>query len=216
MGRRSVSVDRASRRLEADLWRAVQDVATARRAAGLSLRVVGLACGVSKSTIARIESGVTRTIDVRLLAAMAATVGLDVRLRAFPAGDPIRDAGQQRLLERLHSKMHPTLRWRTEVPLPIEGDLRAWDALIEAPGWRIVVEAETVLDDVQALERRLERKRRDGGADHVIVLVADTRRNRLGIASAPASFGGYSRDARRVLGALRGGVDPDCDAIVLI
>jgi hypothetical protein len=73
-----------------------------------------------------------------------------------------------------------------------------------------------VLDDLQALERRLERKRRDGGADHVILLVADTRRNRRALASAPAAFGGFSHDARAVLRALRRGEDPGRDAIVMV
>jgi hypothetical protein len=55
------------------------------------------------------------------LATIGAMVGLDVRLRAWPAGDPIRDAGQQRLLDRLRLRVGPTVRLRTEVPLPIEG-----------------------------------------------------------------------------------------------
>ena len=78
-----------------------------------------------------------------------------VRLRAYPAGDPIRDAGHTRLLDRLRRDLASGLQWRSEVPLPIEGDLRAWDAVIGGPGWRLMVEAETLIDDVQALERRL-------------------------------------------------------------
>src|SRR5262249_16423991 len=80
------------------------------------------------------------------------------------------------------------LRWRTEVPLPIEGDLRAWDAMITGPRWRVAVEAETVIEDVQALERKLSRKQRDGGIDHVMILIADTHRNRRAVAAAPAAF----------------------------
>lgn len=147
---------------------------------------------------------------------MGAAVGLDVRLRAYVAGDPIRDAGQQRLLGRLRRRAHPGLGWGTEVPLPIDGDRRAWDALIRGAGWLAAVEAETVLDDLQAVERRVALKQRDGGVDHVILLVADTRRNRRALAAAPHAFAGFSRDARTVLRALGAGRDPGCSAVLFL
>ena len=137
-------------------------------------------------------------------------------MRAFPAGDPLRDAGQLRLLERLRDRLDPALTWRTEVPLPIDGDRRAWDALIVGRGWRTAVEAETVLDDFQAVERRVAVKSRDGGIDHVIVLVAETRRNRRALAAAHGAFPDFSRDARGVLRDLGAGRDPGCSAIVIL
>jgi transcriptional regulator with XRE-family HTH domain len=216
MGRSSVAVDRARRRIDADLRRVIDDLAAARRAAGLSLRAVGLACGVGKSTIARIESGATRTVDVRLLAAIGAAVGLDIRIRAYPAGDAIRDAGQQRLLGRLRARLDPSLTWHGEVPLPIGQDLRAWDAMIRGAGWHVVVEAETVLDDLQALERRMALKLRDGGEAHVILLVADTRRNRRVLGAAPGAFSTLTRDARATLRALAAGVNPGGGGIVIL
>lgn len=194
----------------------LEDVAAGRRNAGLSLRSIGRAIGVSKSTVDRMESRTGTVIDLSILASMAASVGLDVRLRAFPAGDAIRDAGQQRLLGRLRVRLPVSLGWSTEVPLPIEGDLRAWDAMIEAEVWRLAVDAETVLDDVQAVERRVQLKMRDGGVDHVLLLVADTRRNRRALAAAPTAFAGFSRDARATLRALADGRDPGTSAIVML
>ena len=141
-------------------------------------------------------------------------MGLEVRFRAYPAGDAIRDAGQARLLERLRRDLQTSLQWRTEVPLPIEGDLRAWDALIGGPGWRLMVEAETVIADVQALERRLARKLRDGRIDHCLLLVADTPRNRRAVAAAPAAFGAWPLRTRDVLAALREGRRPTAGGIV--
>jgi transcriptional regulator with XRE-family HTH domain len=192
------------------------DIGLARRAAGLSHDAVGRACGISGSTAWRIEHGMTRSVDVRMLACLGAAVGLDVRLRAYPAGDPIRDAGQQRVLERLRVRLDPALGWRTEVALPIEHDRRAWDAVIRGIGWRIAVEAETVLDDLQAVERRIALKQRDGSTEHVLLLVADTRRNRRALAAQPNAFPGFSRDARAVLRAFAAGRDPGCSAIVLL
>jgi transcriptional regulator with XRE-family HTH domain len=182
----------------------------------LSLRFVAAATGTSHQQLLRFERGTIDHPSVQDAGAWCAAVGLDLVLRTYPAGDPIRDAGQQRLLERLRPNIHSSLTRRTEVPLPGRGDLRAWDLLIEGRGWRIAVEAETVLDDLQALERRLNRKQRDGGIDVLILLVADTRRNRRAIEAAPASFAGFSRDARATLRALRAGLRPDRSTIVFL
>ena len=171
--------------------------------------------GLSRSALERLETGARRS-TIQELASIGTVVGLDVRLRAYPAGDPVRDAGQLRLLERLRSRLHQQLGWLTEVPLPVDGDRRAWDAVIRGDGWSIGVEAETVLDDLQAVERRITLKQRDGGVDRVIVLVADTRRNRTALAAAPHAFAGFSRDARTVLRAVADGRDPGCSAIVVL
>jgi len=154
--------------------------------------------------------------DLEFLGAYCAVVGLDLALRAYPAGDAIRDAGQVRLLERLRSRLHPSLRWSTEVPLPIEGDLRAWDAMIRGTDWRLPVEAETALDDIQATERRLTLKRRDGEADHVILLVADTRRNRRALAAAPGAFAELPLRTREILADLARGTHPGGSGIVIL
>lgn len=216
MGVKSGVADRARRRIGEDDRRVRAEIAQARRGAGLSQDAVGAACGISGSAEGRIESGATHTVDVAIFACLGAAVGLEIRLRAFPAGDPIRDAGQQRLLERLRTRLHPSLVWRTEVPLPIDGDPRAWDAHIRGDGWVIAVEAETVLDDLQAVERRIALKRRDGRMTDVIVLVAATRRNRRALAAAPNAFPDLSRDARAVLRELALGRCPGIGAIVLL
>jgi len=154
--------------------------------------------------------------DLEFLGAYCAVLGLDLVLRTYPAGDPIRDRAQLALLERFRTRLHAILEWRTEVPLGIEGDLRAWDAVIKGPGWRIGVEAETALDDVQAVERRLALKRRDGDVDHVILLIAETRRNRRALAATPASFGDLPLHTRELLAALAVGRDPGQSGIVVL
>jgi len=202
--------------MEDDLHRARTDFGQARRTAGLSLEAVGRACDVAGSTAQRIETGAIRNPDLVVFARMAAIVGLELRIRAFPTGEPIRDGPQQRLLERLRVQLPPVVRCGTEIPLPTDGDRRAWDAMVTGSGWRAAIDAETVLDDLQALERRVTLKQRDGGVEHVILLVADTRRNRRALRAASAAFGGFSRDARTVLRALRRGDAPGTSAIILL
>jgi hypothetical protein len=149
------------------------------------------------------------------LICIADVVGLDLVLRTYPRGDPLRDAGHTRLLERLRGRLHHSVVFRTEVPLPIAGDLRAWDALVGGQGWQVPVEAETVIDDGQALQRKLALKLRDGGFDHVILLVADTSRNREALAAMPMTAR-FSMSSRAVLAALREGRDPGASGVVIL
>ena len=206
---------RATRIADDDASRVRGDISRARRGSGLSHAEVGRRCGMSRTMVARAEAG-ARPTTLQEYALIGAAVGLEIRLRAYPQGDPVRDAGQLRLLDRLRLRINSSLNWRTEVPLPIEGDRRAWDALIRGIGWLLAVEAETILDDLQAVERRVAIKQRDGAMGHVVVLIADTRRNRTVLAAHPDAFPGFSRDARAVLRALRAGEDPGCSAIVVL
>ncbi len=190
------------------------EVRRSRVGAGLSQRTVGASVGVSHMTVGRFERNANGlTIDV--IGGICAVVGLDLVIRAYPGGDALRDVGQLRLLDRLSVRRHPTIRWVTEVPLPIPGDRRAWDAMLIGDGWRVAVEAETVLDDLQALERRLELKRRDGEVDHVILLVSDTPRNRNRFAARQASLSTVPPAAAAILEALRRGTKPPSGTIFL-
>jgi len=148
---------------------------------------------------------------------VAAAVGLEASLRLFPAGDPVRDAAHVALLGRLRARIHGELRWRTEVPLPVAGDLRAWDATIAGLGFVIGVEAETRIRDLQAVTRRVNLKQRDGELDHVILLVADTKANRLALRLAGPDLGGvFPISQRECLRALREGHDPGGSSIIVL
>ena len=215
MGTRERPSDRGRRRARDALNRVASDVRGARLGAGLSLRDVAAAVGIDHAWLWKFER---RRRDMTLddLSAVCQVLGLDLTLRAYPAGDALRDAAHVRLLGRLRKRLHPSLRWSTEVPLPTPGDLRAWDAMIRGQGWQLAVEAETVIHDVQALERKLTLKFRDGGADHVTLLVADTRRNREAIASAPAAFADLPLRNRQVLRNLEAGRDPGASGLVIL
>jgi transcriptional regulator with XRE-family HTH domain len=208
--------DRGRRRADESLRRLGKDLRIARTGAGLSSRAVADVTETSHQQLLAFERGRHLHPPVEDLGAWCATVGLDLVIRAFPGGDAIRDAGQQRLLERLRARLHPSLAFRTEVALPADLDRRAWDAVITGREWRLPVEAETVLNDLQALDRRLNRKARDAGIHAVLLVVADTRGNRQAIHSAPAALASFRRDSRRVLGALASGLAPGESAILLL
>ena len=156
----------------------------------------------------------------KTLREVGAVVGLDVRLRTYRGSVPLRDAGQIALLDRLRKRLAPALTLRTEVPLPIDGDLRAWDAVIgafEPVADPLHVEAETRLYDVQAQLRRIALKARDAGVDVVLLVLADTPRNRAAVDAAGAAVvDTYRVPARDALRALRTGRHPGGSALIFV
>jgi transcriptional regulator with XRE-family HTH domain len=192
----------------------------ARTAAGLSLRACADASGASHQQLLRFEHGTLRRVTVEDVGAWFSVLGLDLVLRTYPAGDPIRDRAQLALLDRLRVRLHASLRWRPEVPLPIEHDLRAWDAEIRgrvpAP-WRARVEAETRIGDGQALERKLALKLRDDPDGHLILLVSDTRTNRAALRTlTPGLRAILPCGSRQILTALAAGREPSGSGIVIM
>ena len=217
MATRERPIDRANRVVAGLISVTAADLREARIASGLSQRAVADAAGISHPTVSRIERGRSPEISLLTIARVGAAVGLKPVLRLYPDGDPIRDIAHVKLLERLHARIHAQLRWRTEVPLPIPGDPRAWDATIAGMGFVIGVEAETRIRDAQAVARRTNLKQRDGELDHVVLLVAGTRSNRRALAAAArelsAAFPIPQRDSLR---ALRDGRDPGGSSIIVL
>ncbi len=80
----------------------------------------------------------------------------------------------------------------------------------------MLVEAETHLGDIQAIQRRAGAKQRDLGADRVILLVADTRHNRRVIEEHPQLRERFPIDTRRCLARLARGEDPEGDCLVIL
>jgi transcriptional regulator with XRE-family HTH domain len=223
MTSRERPVDRGSRIARSDLTRVGVELRIARTAAGLSLDAVGAAAGLSGPQVSRIERGMVAHGNVLRLARIGAVVGLDVRVRAFPGPDPVRDVGQLRLLTRFAARLPPHVTLRAEVPISLGDDQRAWDGRVDglepvgSGGRHLVVEADTRLADVQAQLRRLRQKCRDGGEPHVLWVLAETRANRAAIDAASAIltdlFPVSGRDAMRSLAA---GRHPGGSAIVFL
>jgi hypothetical protein len=159
------------------------------------------------------------TIDVGVirLATIAGIVGLDLTLRAYAGGSPLRDRAHGALLQAFRARLHRDLGWGTEVPLPGLREQRAWDAFVRGPGWRYGVEAETHPTDAQALGRRLELKRRDGLVDGVLLVLPATTHVRLFIRAAGDLLRhAFPVSGRRALELLGAGVDPGGGAIIVL
>lgn len=210
-------VDRVRADADRMLRGVAHDVRGARIGAGLSQREAGGAVGMSHSEYGRLERMELEHPTVEQLALACASVGLRLVVKAYPAGDPARDAVQLRLAARFATLLPPTASWRTEVPLPQPGDLRAWDGLAALDGREIGAEIESRLYDVQALERRIALKQRDGGISLVVLVVADTRTNRRVLADhRDALRTRFPLDGREILAAFRAGRLPEASGILLL
>lgn len=189
----------------------------ARVGGGLSIDVVAGATGMSNAEVSRIERALAPKVPLVTLARLAGVVGLDLVARLYPGPRVLRDQAHSNLLNDFRACIHPSLRWATEVPLPIPGDQRAWDGMILGSDWRFGAEAETAPRDGQAVARRLALKLRDGGVDGLILILRDTHRSRLFVEETRTHLGDlFPVRARVALASLRAGRRPEGNAVIVL
>ena len=217
MATRERRLDRAARLTEHALRTAGSEIREARLGAGVSQAAVAKAAGMSRSELGRIERRRAPWATVDRLARAGAVVGLDLSVRFYPAGPPIRDKGQTAVAARLHAIVHPALRWRSEVGVSPERPLQAWDGSLDGADGFARVEIESRIRDGQALLRRIEIKKRDGNVEIVILVVADTRANRAALkAFEPLFSAAFPCPSGEVRRALRNGRIPKASGILLV
>lgn len=184
--------------------------------AGVSQAQLAGALGCTRQWIGDLELGRLRVVDVRRVVMLFAYLGHKVVVNAYPTGEPLRDAGQVRLLERFNARLSPSWRRFSEAVMPAPGDLRAWDELLRGRV-TIGVEAETRPGDLQAIERSMAAKQRDSGVDRVILVVADTPTNRRLVKRHIAMLRqNFPLDTRSCLAALGAGLDPGANGLVIL
>jgi transcriptional regulator with XRE-family HTH domain len=217
MPNRERRIDQAAlvgRRLQAELGRELRD---ARMARGLRGVDVARAATSSKSHISRLEMGLLADVSVADLARHAAVVGLRLHARFYPMGGGLRDAAQLDLLRRLRARIGDRWSWQLEAPLPIPGDLRAFDAVLAGTGTTIAIEAITRLRDAQAQLRQAALKQRDGQVGRLVILINGTNHNRAALASAADILATtFPLGTRTTLAALSQGADPGDNGVVVL
>jgi transcriptional regulator with XRE-family HTH domain len=217
VGTRERPVDIGAARGRALTAKILGELRGARLDRGLAGAEIARAVGISAAQYSRIERGLSPGLTIQKASELLAAVGLELAVQAYPSGEPLRDRAHAALLDRLRVRLHPSLRFRTEVPFPDPQDRRAWDAVVLGAGWRHGVEAETRPRDRQALERRLALKLRDGDVTGMTLLLLDSRHNRAFM----RAHGEVLSDAFPVPGSrahelLAASVDPGGSAIVLL
>jgi transcriptional regulator with XRE-family HTH domain len=211
--RRAIAqAEQRARRALLEIGREIHDARVAR---GLSQAAVANAAGLTQSQVSRIERGLCVTVRIDALGRLAAAVGLDLSMKLYPGGQPLRDHAHIALLERFQQAVGHAWTWSSEVPLPIPADRRAWDRVMRGAAITIGVEGETRPTDMQDLGRRLALKKRDGGVDRLILVLANTDwcRRLIRLNDLDTAFPIQGKTA---LKALAEGRDPGGDAIILI
>ncbi|HSL76502.1 MAG TPA: helix-turn-helix transcriptional regulator [Candidatus Limnocylindrales bacterium] len=217
MGSRERAIDVGAARGRAATDQVLRELRSGRLDRNLSGEAVAAAVGLSGAHYSRLERGLVRGITIEQMSALLAAVGLELAVRVYPAGEPIRDAAHVALIGRFRKVLHRSLRAITEVPFPAAGDKRAWDVVVAGVSWRHAYEAETRPRDLQALERRIALKARDGGVESVSLLLLDSRHNRDFVRAHGDSLRQrFPVPGRRALELLRAGADPGAGSVILI
>lgn len=217
MGSRQRAIAVGAARGRAITATVLSELQSARLDRGLGGADVARAVGLSPAQYSRVERGLTASVSIQQASMLLAAVGLELSVRAYPRGEPLRDAAHVALLERLRVRVHRSLRFRTEVPFPSPEDRRAWDAVVSGTDWRNGVEAETRPRDRQALERRLALKLRDGDVTSMSLLLLDSRHNRDFVrANREVLLERFPVPGRRVLELLSAGVNPAGNSLILL
>lgn len=211
-------LNRARRRGRETVRRLITELAQTRRTVGISQTEVATKLGRTQADISRLE----RLVDIDrvpfvLVAELASLLGLELGAGLHRLGDAINDRGQQELIRRFRAVLSAAWRVVAEVPLPNPGDPRAWDLVLRIPAQVVGVEAETRIRDIQRLVRHLHQRAADGGADVVLLVLADTRANRALLTELLDALGpDYATPPRQLLRALRAGQPLPGSGVVLV
>jgi transcriptional regulator with XRE-family HTH domain len=198
--------------------RLVNEMVVTRQSLNLSQRALAQGLHWSQGAQWRLEHLVNvDTVSVVELAEMASLLGLELGAALYPLGDPLRDRGHQALLKRFRDLLAATVKVVAEVPLPNPGDRRSWDLLLRIEHQRVGVEAETRIRDVQLLVRRVRERESDGGADEVLLVLAESAVNRRLLRDLLEALGPrFATPSRQIFKALRAGQPLPGSGVILV
>jgi transcriptional regulator with XRE-family HTH domain len=132
------------------MGRLLSDIEQARRDAGLSMRQVSAACGVSQPHLSQILAG-DREPSISVLTAIATALGGDVSIRFYPTTGPaIHDRFQAPIVEELVRIAHQS--WRRQVEVAVFRPARGFIDLVldrDIPSDIVATEVQTRLDRLE-------------------------------------------------------------------
>jgi transcriptional regulator with XRE-family HTH domain len=183
----------------------VSELRQERQTANLSQRAVAAELGWQQSALNRLERFDFKNVPLVRLVEIAAVLGLDVSISLHRVGDALHDGASQGLIGRFLRVVSANYRVTREALLP-SGGQRSWDVLLRLGALLVGVELVTRVRDVQALVRLIRLRERDGGVDHVLLVLSDSVHNRALLEQLTAALGPrFMTPPRQILDALRAG-----------
>ena len=217
MGTKETRAQRGKRRGAELLSAVIGRLRDARVSNGISQADIAHALGISQQHYSRIELGRVPTTSLIDLATIASILGLEPSLTLHPIGPAIRDKGHEALIGRLLKLVAPTWHVLREAPFPNLGDPRSWDVLLRLGNYRIGIEAETRIRDVQALVRRMRDRARAGGTDATLIVLSNSAHNRQLVDQLRVALGPeFGTSSVAVVAALRAGHPLPASGVVLL
>jgi transcriptional regulator with XRE-family HTH domain len=218
MSTRNAPLVAAERRARQRLRDAIDECRVARHRRGITQRQIAEALKCSRQLVTALEAGHHKDVGLTALSRYAASVGLELSIKLYPAATVLRDIGQVRLLNRFRTLIGDGWSWRTEVPVTRDArEIRAIDAVIAQGIAHVGIEAVTRLVDSQGQVRPIMLKQQASGLDCMILLLADTRHNRAAVGLAgDLLLTEFPLRARELLADLREGRRPSANGLLLV
>ncbi len=183
----------------------VTELRDERQTANVSQRALAGELAWHQSELNRLERFDFPNVPLVRLSEMAAVLGLELSVRLHRAGDPIRDRASQALIAGFLTVVSGAYRVTREALLPA-GDQRSWDILLRLGAGLVGVEALTRVRDIQAVVRHVRLRERDGGVDHVLLVLSDSVHNRAILSQLIEALGPRFMAPRRdIIAALKAG-----------
>lgn len=217
MATRETRLDRGrshARQLTATL---LSELRLTRRTAGISQAALGRLLGWPQSRFSEFERN-KRDPTIGEICEVGALLGLKPTIQLHPEEEPLRDRGQLKLIARFRALLSTTWHVMIEAPFPTLGDLRSWDVLIRLGStYRVGVEAETRIRDIQELVRRIRQRELHGGVDEILIILSDTTHNRRLVGELREALGErYAASPRTLHAGLRTGSPLPGSGLILL
>jgi transcriptional regulator with XRE-family HTH domain len=217
MSTREAKADRGRRRGRELADHVMSQLRDARVSAGLSQAQIARSLGWSQQNYSKFELRRLDDVSIIDIAAASALLGLEPALSLHRAGPALRDKGHEALIGRLLRLLAPAWHVAREVPFPNPGDPRWWDLLLRLPDFRLGVEAETRIRDMQAQIRRMKERAMEGGADALLLILSDSAHNRRLVDDLRQGLGeAFGARPADLLQALRAGERLPGSGVVLL
>jgi transcriptional regulator with XRE-family HTH domain len=193
------------------------ELRNARLDANLSQAALAKKLGWTQTRYSRFERNAD-PITVEDVCLVAIVLGLKPRFDLYRVDEGLRDQGSVGLVNRFCALLSPVWLVMREAPFPNLGDFRSWDVLLRlGSSFRVGVEAETRLRELEGLVRRIRQRELHGDVNEILVVLSRSGHNRSNVDAFRTALGpSYLTPSGDLLAALRTGRQVPGSGVILL